>query len=44
LYFPFAEPRPIAEASVIHGSVFERMKAVPGYRPVNLPKTFTRAG
>ena len=44
LYFPLAEPRPIAEGSVIHGSVFERMKAVPDYRPINLPKTWTRAG
>ena len=36
-YLPLGEPRPIPEGALIHGSVFERMAAVPGYRPVNLP-------
>jgi uncharacterized protein (DUF2235 family) len=44
LYLPLAKPRPISESALIHGSVFERMKAVPGYRPVNLPKSWSRVG
>lgn len=36
-YLPDAEPRPIPSGAFIHESVTERMKAVPGYRPVNLP-------
>ncbi|MFL6817506.1 MAG: DUF2235 domain-containing protein [Bradyrhizobium sp.] len=36
-YIPNAEPRPIPEGASIHQSVFERIKAVPEYRPVNLP-------
>lgn len=44
LYLPLGEPRPIPDGSVIHGSVFERMKSLPDYRPINLPKTWTRAG
>jgi uncharacterized protein (DUF2235 family) len=39
-YIPNAEPRPIAEDSFIHESVFERIKAVPRYRPVNLPSRY----
>jgi uncharacterized protein (DUF2235 family) len=36
-YIPNAEPRFIEEGACIHASVVERMKAVPNYRPVNLP-------
>jgi len=39
-YIPNAEPRPIPEGASIHESVLERMKAVPGYRPVNLPSRY----
>lgn len=44
VYLPLAEPRPIDDGSFIHGSVFERMKAVSDYRPINLPKSWTRVG
>jgi uncharacterized protein (DUF2235 family) len=44
LYLPLAEPRFIAEGALVHGSVVERMKLVPGYRPVNLPKKWIRTG
>ncbi len=44
LYLPLAEPRPIPDGALIHGSVAERMKAMPDYRPVNLPKSWTRTG
>lgn len=37
LYLPLGEPRPIADEALIHGSALDRMNAVPGYRPVNLP-------
>ena len=35
-YFPAAEPRLIPENSEIHHSVYDRMAAVPKYRPVNV--------
>lgn len=35
---PLARPRYIDENAVIHESVYERMKCLPSYRPVNLPK------
>jgi uncharacterized protein (DUF2235 family) len=44
LYLPLAEPRPIPEGALIHGSVFERMSAMPDYRPVNLPNKRVRVG
>jgi hypothetical protein len=44
LYFPLAEPRPIPDGALIHGSVFDRMSAVPTYRPGNLPKNRVRVG
>ncbi len=34
--------RLIPEGAHIHQSVFERMKAVPGYRPKNLPKQYEK--
>jgi hypothetical protein len=43
-YLPLAEPRPIPEGALIHGSVFERIAAVPDYRPVNLPAKRERTG
>ncbi|MDQ2081514.1 DUF2235 domain-containing protein [Xanthobacteraceae bacterium Astr-EGSB] len=39
-YVPNAEPRPIPPNAYIHESVVERMKAVPCYRPVNLPASY----
>jgi uncharacterized protein (DUF2235 family) len=39
-YIPNAEPRPIPEDSFIHESVFERIKAAPRYRPINLPSRY----
>lgn len=39
-YIPKAEPRPIPPNSFIHESVVDRMKAVPAYRPVNLPESY----
>ena len=36
-YLPLAEPRFIADDAEIHPSVIERMRLLPGYRPVNLP-------
>jgi len=44
LYLPLAEPRPIPEGAHIHRSVFERMCAVPEYRPPNLPSKRIRVG
>lgn len=44
IYVPLAEPRPIPDDAVIHGSVFERIAAVPEYGPINLPVRRTRAG
>ena len=38
-YIPNAEPRRIPEGASIHESLFERIKAVPRYRPVNLPSS-----
>jgi len=43
-YLPLGEPRAIDEGTAIHGSVFERMAAVPSYRPVNLPQKSARVG
>lgn len=39
-YIPRSEPRFIAEGSLIHTSVIERMKRIERYRPVNLPKSY----
>lgn len=39
-YIPLAEPRFIPDGSWIHVSVTERMKRVPSYKPVNLPRTY----
>lgn len=36
-YIPDGEPRAIPEGARIHESVFDRMKAVPTYSPINLP-------
>ena len=36
LYFPRGEPRAIPPDALIHSSVLERLKRVPGYDPVNL--------
>lgn len=36
-YLPKAEPRPIPQGAFIHQSVLDRMAAVAGYRPENLP-------
>ena len=44
LYLPLAEPRDIPEGARIHGSVFERIAEVEGYRPVNLPRSYVRVG
>lgn len=38
---PLGRRRFIADGSLIHESVFQRMKAVPRYNPPNLPKTYT---
>lgn len=38
LYLPLAEPRPVPDGAPIHGSVFDRIAAVPDYRPINLPQ------
>ena len=43
-YLPLGEPRAIGEGAAVHGSVFERMAAVPNYRPVNLPQKSARVG
>jgi uncharacterized protein (DUF2235 family) len=37
LYLPLSEPRRIDNGALVHHSVFERMDAVPAYRPENLP-------
>jgi uncharacterized protein (DUF2235 family) len=39
-YIPDAEPRPIPADAFIHESVVDRMKAVPTYRPINLPLSY----
>jgi uncharacterized protein (DUF2235 family) len=39
-YIPDCEPRVIPENAHVHGSVVERMQAVPAYKPVNLPKAY----
>src|SRR3954464_10209878 len=39
-YIPAAEPRAIPEGASIHVSVFECMKVVDEYRPVNLPARY----
>jgi uncharacterized protein (DUF2235 family) len=44
LYLPLGEPRLIPEGAAIHGSVFDRMKEVPDYRPVNVPGRYVRVG
>jgi uncharacterized protein (DUF2235 family) len=44
LYLPLAEPRHIPEGALIHGSVFDRIAAVPEYRPINLPAKRVRVG
>ena len=36
-YFPHSEPPCIDDGALVHHSVFERMEAVPEYRPSNLP-------
>lgn len=38
-YLPRAEPRKIADGALLHHSVIERMAT--GYKPVNLPASFT---
>jgi uncharacterized protein (DUF2235 family) len=43
-YLPLAEPRPIPEDALIHGSAFERIAALAEYRPVNLPAKRLRTG
>ena len=42
LIIPRGAPRPIPEGSAIHESAFQRMERVAGYRPPNLPSTFTK--
>lgn len=37
-FSPRQAPRPIEDNSIIHQSVFERMKGDPAYRPANIPK------
>lgn len=39
-YLPNAEPRSIPANAYIHESVTDRMKAVPAYKPVNLPSSY----
>jgi uncharacterized protein (DUF2235 family) len=41
-YIPDAEPRFIPDGAIIHESVVLRMDAMPGYRPVNLPKQYEK--
>jgi len=41
-YIPDAEPRFIPDGAIIHESVLQRMDALPGYRPVNLPKQYEK--
>ena len=41
-YLPWGEPRLIPEGARIHGSVFDRIDEVSGYRPINLPASFSR--
>ena len=41
-YIPDAEPRFIPDGAFIHESAVLRMDALPGYRPVNLPKQFEK--
>lgn len=36
-YLPLAEPRPIPDGALIHGSVYDRIAAEANHRPVNLP-------
>jgi uncharacterized protein (DUF2235 family) len=43
-YLPLAEPRPIPDGSLIHGSVFDRIASEQDYRPVNLAGSWTRIG
>jgi uncharacterized protein (DUF2235 family) len=39
-YLPQGEPRVIPPGALIHQSVIARMKAVPSYRPVNMPDAY----
>ncbi|MBG0793186.1 DUF2235 domain-containing protein [Methylocystis sp. H62] len=39
-YIPKAEPRLIPHNAYIHESVLNRMKAVSGYQPINLPSSY----
>jgi uncharacterized protein (DUF2235 family) len=41
-YIPDAEPRFIPDGAFIHETAVLRMDALPGYRPVNLPKQFEK--
>jgi uncharacterized protein (DUF2235 family) len=41
-YIPDAEPRRIPDGAIIHESALLRMDAMPGYRPVNLPKQYEK--
>jgi len=41
-YIPEGEPRLIPDGAFIHESAVLRMDAMPGYRPVNLPKQFEK--
>jgi uncharacterized protein (DUF2235 family) len=41
-YLPLGEPRAIAEGSLVHASVIERVKSQMRYRPSNLPTTYTQ--
>jgi uncharacterized protein (DUF2235 family) len=40
LYIHDGEPRLIPRDAFLHESVVERMRACPGYRPINLPATY----
>jgi uncharacterized protein (DUF2235 family) len=44
VYLPLGEPRTIPEGALVHRSVFDRMAAVPDYRPANLPQRSVRVG
>jgi uncharacterized protein (DUF2235 family) len=39
-YVPNAEPRAIPANAYVHESVVDRMKAVPAYKPINLPSSY----
>lgn len=39
-YLPLGEPRVLPEDALVHSSVAERLRAVPAYRPINLPARY----